>query len=299
MSSVSDFIEMSEGEVTVHLYGPFRMSYPQKSASYLALTNKRLIIFAQNRSAAKEGAISLTAETNINHISGIESRTISRISFPAIIAGLSFIIVAAYLYFRPYSSAYAAIENITPSLLPVYILPLITGIILITVPPIISKGKFEFRINHISGENNTSLLSKGIIFHDTRKISEIAGDIGAAVIKIQENSSEFKISGEYREEEDDYPEPLPVKIPDNTNNHTETADNNYPADDDYPVDDDELNRVRVYRRDKETYSSVNEGSDSFRDSIYGEEGKAEEEDDYIDSLRETEEKSIQKDDYLF
>ena len=290
MSSVSDFIEMSEREVTVRQYGPFRMAYPQKAASYLALTNKRLILFAQNRNSAKEGKISLAAEMNIHDVKGIESKTLGSVSLPGIIAGLLFIAGAAYLYLRPYSGAYALIEKITPPVLPAYVLPAIIGILLIIIPTVFSRGRFEVRINEIPGEKNSAILSKGVIFHDSRKISEIIGDIGAAVIKIQEESRESE-NHDYtgtNHKEDEYPAPFPARIPDNISNSAEDAD--------YSDYEDEPDNEREYRPKRETKSREN---GMYGESGFSKEEEEESEDDFSESLEYLEEKKPQKDDYLF
>jgi hypothetical protein len=291
MSSVSDFIEMSEREVTVRQYGPFRMAYPQKAASYLALTNKRLILFAQNRSAAKEGKISLAAEMNIQDVKGIESKTLGAASLPGIIAGLLFIAGAAYLYLRPYSSAYELIEKITPPVLPAYLLPAVIGLILIIIPTVFSKGRFEVRINEIPGEKSNAILSKGVIFHDSKKISDIMGDIGATVIKIQEEYREPEKSvysdAKHKEE---YPAPFPARIPDEISTGAESEDTGYA---DYA---DEPDNEREYQPEREPKSR---GNDIYGDSGFREEEEEGSDDDFRESLEYLEEKKPQKDDYLF
>ncbi|WP_157202329.1 hypothetical protein [Methanoplanus limicola] len=282
---------MSEREVTVRQYGPFRMAYPQKAASYLALTNKRLILFAQNRSAAKEGKISLAAEMNIHDVKSIESKTLGAASLPGIIAGLLFIAGAAYLYLRPYSSAYALIEKITPPVLPVYVLPAVIGIILIIIPTVFSRGRFEVRINEIPGDKSSSILSKGVIFYDRRKISEIIGDVGAAVIKIQENNRESKMpvySGTMHKEE--YPAPFPAKIPDEISTGAEAEDTGYA---DYA---DEPDNEREYQPEREPKSR---GNDIYGNSAVREEEEEGSDDDFSESLEYLEEKKREKDDYLF
>ncbi|UUX91636.1 hypothetical protein [Methanoplanus endosymbiosus] len=305
---------MSEREVTVRQYGPFRMAYPQKAASYLALTNKRLILFAQNRSAAKDGKISLVAEMNIHDVKGIESKTLGAASLPGIIAGLLFIAGAAYLYLRPYSSAYALIEKITPPVLPAYILPAIIGIILIIIPTLLSKGRFEVRINEIPGENSNAILSKGVIFQDSKKISDIIGDIGAAVIKIQEENRESERSGYSgtNHKKYEYPAPFPAKTPDEISAVTEAKD----AEDAEDVDDDyasapgkrreEKTGIKAERSGSSPGRSSNNADTGYRKSVEEESEEAEEaeeseeaEDDYTESMEFLEEKKTEKDDYLF
>ena len=106
MSAVSDFIKLSADEEVIREYKGFKMLKPQSADLTIAVTSKRLILYAMTRKAMKMNRPSLSQDLRIEDIRGVEVYENKAVNRPLLTIGLIILLAGAFGTYKPMSGIF-------------------------------------------------------------------------------------------------------------------------------------------------------------------------------------------------
>ena len=106
MSEVSDFIKLSADEEVIREYKGFKMLKPQSATLTIAVTSKRLILYAMTRKAMKMNRPSLSQDVRIEDIRGVEVYENKKVNRPISTVGILVLLFGIFGCVKPMSGIF-------------------------------------------------------------------------------------------------------------------------------------------------------------------------------------------------
>ncbi|MBP2134555.1 hypothetical protein J2128_002526 [Methanomicrobium sp. W14] len=200
MVSVSDYIKLSADEEVIKEYRGFDMKKPQRATLNMAVTSKRLIIYAMTKTALKMNRPSLTQEMKTGDVRGLEVyEKSSCMILPAILGTLIFL-AGLYGLYKPtapfFYDLFIQLGN-----------PLYGGAAVTLI------GLIIFIISFAAGGKDAVIIIRGKnenqncgVFSDTKTVikwgseaQKMLCEMGSVILDIQENAEIIKNKIENKE----------------------------------------------------------------------------------------------------
>lgn len=185
MSAVSDFIKLSADEEVIREYKGFKMLKPQSADLTIAVTSKRLILYAMTRKAMKMNRPSLSQDLRIEDIRGVEVYENKAVNRPLLIIGLIILLAGAFGTYKPMSGIFYDINMhighnyAGPA---VAAIGLLFGIIAVIVGS--KRLKLNFRCNKECRSNG--MLMNNTVIKWSGESQRVLCELGSLIIDVQE-----------------------------------------------------------------------------------------------------------------
>ena len=185
MSAVSDFIKLSADEEVIREYKGFKMLKPQSADLTIAVTSKRLILYAMTRKAMKMNRPSLSQDLRIEDIRGVEVYENKAVNRPLLIIGLIILLAGAFGIYKPMSGIF---YDINMQIGHNYAGPAVAAIGLLFGILAVIVGSKRLKLNF---QCNKECRTNGMLMNNTEikwsgESQRVLCELGSLIIDVQE-----------------------------------------------------------------------------------------------------------------